>query len=161
MGFLRVNDWYKTHYIEPRSPLVFELRNPLPVKAKEEPKVIEKTITPATLEEVDTPIKKYACDKWLKETGTDAYCLTMIAVFQAESGWDQKKHPMNDNGTLDWGIAQINESNWDIPGCEIFTIVLEGGNIDCGYIMWDRGDGKEGNGKGKAAETGETGVFLP
>ena len=144
-------DWNQKYFFQKQKPVELKVQWPLAVKQREEPKIVEKTITPATLEEVNTPIKKYACDKWLKETGTDAYCLTMIAIFQAESGWNNEAWGYNDGPpkSLDYGVAQINSQWWDYPGCAMIEIVIEAKNIDCAYMIWDRADGEEGNGKGK------------
>ena len=122
---------------------------PLKVEERKE-QVKEVVIQPATPEEVNTPIKKYACDKWAKETKTDAYCLTLIAVFQAESGWNNGDDSLhnNSNGSWDFGIAQINSVNWKLEGCSLHFIVDPIKNIDCAYKIWDRADGVEGNGKG-------------
>ena len=65
-----------------------------------------------------------------------------------ESGWDNNKWNHNTNNTLDWGIAMINSINWKLPGCSIQEIVDPYKNIDCGYLVWDRADGIEGNNKG-------------
>ena len=153
IGISKFIDWNEKHYLVKQDPITLKVQAPIVVREREEPKVVEKQITPATLEEVDTPIKKYACDKWLKETGTDAYCLIMIAIFQAESGWNNQawgyNPPTENKGkSLDYGVAQINSLWWDEKGCSMIDIVIEAKNIDCAYMIWDRADGEEGNGKG-------------
>jgi len=148
VGLMKLFDFTNSHEFHKNKVISMEFKLPITITKKEEPKVVEKIIQPATPEEVDTPIKKYACDKWAKETKTDAYCLTMVAVFQAESGWNNDKYHYNTNNTLDWGIGQINEVHWKTPGCGMIDIVIPDKNIDCAYKIWDRADGKEGNGRG-------------
>ncbi len=94
-------------------------------------------------EEIDTDIEKYICDKF------GVYeCKTALAVAKAESGLREDAMNINTNGTVDFGIYQINSANWKLQGCSIKEIVDAKKNVDCAYKMWDRADGIEGNGKG-------------
>ncbi len=142
-GFMKSINWINTHTIEKQRIFSWDWNWPLEIKEKEEPKVIEKVIEPATPDQVDTDVKKYACKVW-----GEFHCLTMIAVFQAESGWDNTKWHYNDNATLDYGLAQINSVNWKLEGCSLKEIVDELKNIMCAYKIWDRADGTEGNQQG-------------
>ena len=72
-----------------------------------------------------------------------------IAVSQCEG----LNHPAdgfntNTNGTIDVGYMRINSSNFKLEGCSLLEVATPEGNIACGYKMWDRGDGEEGNKKG-------------
>ena len=142
---MKAIDFSNSHEVIKNPIVQAQFKWPLEIKEKktQEPQVVEKVIQPATPEQVDTNIKKYACDKW-----GEFHCLTMIAVFQAESGWDNTKWNYNTNDTLDFGIAQINSVNWKLEGCSLKEIVDEVANIDCAYKIWDRADGVEGNAQG-------------
>ena len=137
-----VNSFFEKNYFQFNQVISVVFDKPVEIKPRE-PQIKEIIVEAATPEEINTPIKEYACKKW-----GDFHCLTMIAVFQAESGWDNDKWNHNTNDTLDWGIGMINSVNWKIPGCSIQEITDPYKNIDCSYKIWDRADGKEGNGNG-------------
>lgn len=131
MGFLRANDWYSRHYFEPQSPLVFEIRNPLPIKQKEEPKVVEKPLILDYPEEIDTDLEKYICDRF------GVYeCKTALAVAKAESGLREDAININTNNTIDLGVFQINSVHFNKPECSLKLIVSQYGNTDCAYKIW-------------------------
>ena len=140
---MKAIDFSNKHEIVKNPIVQATFKWPLEIRVKEEAKVIEKIIEPATPDQVDTNIKKYACEKF-----GEFHCLTMIAVFQGESGWDNTKWNYNTNDTLDYGIAQINSVHWKQAGCALQDIVDEINNIDCAYKIWDRADGKEGDNQG-------------
>src|SRR3990167_957800 len=77
LGFLKMNNWYSSHYFDFNVPVTMALHPLWEVKDKE---IIVKEAIVSLPKEVDTPIKEYACKKWPQE-----YCLTMIATFQGES----------------------------------------------------------------------------
>src|SRR3990167_11469573 len=141
-GLMKLADFTQAHYIKKNRLFTWDWNWPLSIKEKEEAKVVEKYIEPARPEEIDTPIKKYACDKWGQYE-----CLVMISVFEAESGWDNTAWGVNVDTnspkgyTLDYGIAQINTINWKLEGCTLADITDPVLNIDCAYKIWDRADG--------------------
>ena len=141
-GIKQVSSWYDTYEVKFNQILKVEVKAPFEV-VKREPIVKEIVLESARPEEVNTPIKEYACKKF-----GSFYCLTMIAVFQAESGWDNNKWNHNTNNTLDWGIGMINSVNWKLEGCSIQEIVDPYKNIDCAWKIFDRADGQEGDNKG-------------
>lgn len=143
IGLMKLIDFSQSYEIVKNPIVQATFKWPLEIRVKEEAKVIEKIIEPATPDQVDTNIKKYACEKF-----GEFHCLTMIAVFQGESGWDNTKWNYNTNDTLDYGIAQINSVHWKQAGCALQDIVDEINNIDCAYKIWDRADGKEGDNQG-------------
>lgn len=97
------------------------------------------------IKSADQTLGEYICSKWSKED-----CKVAIAIVMAESKFKEDAMSRNNkDGTRDYGIMQINERNWNIPGCSLKEIVNAKQNIDCGYKIWDRADGKEGDGKGK------------
>ena len=142
IGLIKATQWYESHTLHFQFPIMARVSAPIQVWERK-PEVIVNTIMPATPEQVDTDIKKYACEKW-----GQFECLTMIATFQAESGWNNEAWGYNTNKTLDYGIGQINSVNWKLEGCALKDLVDPKGNIDCAYKIWDRADGKEGDGKG-------------
>lgn len=141
-GAYAVSQWFDTHRIVFNQPVKMKIVSPIEIKERKA-QIIEKKIGQAKPEEVNTPIKEYACKKW-----GEFNCLTMIAVFQSESGWDNTKWHYNENKSLDYGLGQINSINWKLEGCSLKEIVDEYKNINCAYKIWDRADGKEGNNKG-------------
>ena len=54
----------------------------------------------------------------------------------------------NTNGTIDVGYMRINSVHFKTPGCSLLEVATPEGNIACGYKVWDRADGEEGNGRG-------------
>ena len=141
-GVKQIAGWFNHYEIKFNQVLKVEVKAPFEI-VKREPIVKEIVLESARPEEVNTPIKEYACKKF-----GNFYCLTMIAVFQAESGWDNTRWHYNDNKTLDFGIGQINSGNWKLEGCSLKEIVDEYRNIDCAWKIFDRADGQEGNNKG-------------
>ena len=139
-AFKATNSWFNSHYFEFANPVEVKLNQPISIKER---KPETKYVYPARPEEVHTPIKEYACKLF-----GDFNCLTMIAIFQAESGWNNEAWHYNTNHSLDFGIGQINSINWKLPGCSMKEISTEKGNIDCAYLIWDRADGVVGNNKG-------------
>ena len=148
VGFLyfalkQVNNFFNNYSITFNQIVNVQFKEPMTFNKRVEKVKIISPILHAKPEEVDTPIKEYACKKF-----GDFHCLTMIAIFQAESGWNNEAWNYNTNDTLDYGIAQINSVNWKLDGCSLKEIVDPYKNIDCAYKMWDRADGQEGDKKG-------------
>ena len=139
-GLRSLSSWYNTHEIIFNQMVKVELKVPVEIK-KREPQI--KEIVLDYPDEIDTPIEKYICEKF-----GPFDCKTALAVFSAESGLREDALNVNTNGSIDYGIAQINSGNWKLPGCSLKEIVDQYKNVDCGYKLWDRGDGKEGDGKG-------------
>lgn len=102
-------------------------------KEKPEP-VIEKS--PAyCLGEYESEICKYAWEDRMA-----------IAVMRAESEGNPSALGHNRNGTVDFGLFQINEVHLNLFSLEELASPLK--NIASAYKMWDLADGREGDESG-------------
>lgn len=137
-GLMKLTEWmveYKRHYyFEFKSPVVFqkpierhEKRNELMVGTREIVTVIEEDKYP---EWANSDIKKKVCDKWGIEE-----CKVAIAVCMAESGCRQNAINVNGNGTVDWGIYQINSIHWDRFG-GLENLVSIDQQLEVAYTLW-------------------------
>lgn len=95
-----VNSYFETHYFQYNKVLTVILKPPLQVM-KRIPKT-EKFVLDYP-HEIDTPIKKYICDKFGVWD-----CKTALAIVDAESHFQEEAIHVNDNGTVDLGCWQIN-----------------------------------------------------
>ena len=146
IAVIRINDWFETHRFQFNQPVIVTLQKPVEIKereveAQEIVRIIETIPAPEDLEtEPEKLIYKYF--------GIEHYRMA-IAVSRCEG----LNHPadgfnVNLNGTIDVGYMRINSVNFKLPGCSLLDVATAEGNIACGYKMWDRGDGNEGNNKG-------------
>jgi hypothetical protein len=154
-----INSWFNTHTIQFNQVISITVKPPFEIK-KREVKIKQVVNVLDKIKEPETTLEKYVFDKW----GAENYKLA-IAIFTAESGLREDAYNINSNGTVDYGIAQINSVNWKIKGCSLKEIAFWKGNIDCAYKLWDRANGREGDGKGSwtpwtAAKNGAYLEFL-
>lgn len=92
--------WIENHKFEWNSPIHFQ--SPLKITRKQ---VIQNiTIVQAAQSNTPlTPTQQYICDKF----GSD--CKMALAIAKTENGtWQCDRYNINPNGTLDWGLFQIN-----------------------------------------------------
>lgn len=135
-----INTFFDENYLQFNRVVEVILKRPVEIR-KREPKTIQVFLDYP--DEIDTPLEMYICEKF------GAYeCKPALAIANAESGLREDAINVNSNGTIDLGPFQINQQNWKIPGCALKDIVHSEKNVDCAYIIWDRADGVEGNGKG-------------
>jgi hypothetical protein len=69
-----------------------------------------------------------------------------VAIMYAESNGDPNAIGHEENGTVSFGLLQINEVNLDV--CTLAQVADPRGNVACAYKLWDLSDGKEGNSAG-------------
>jgi len=154
-----VASWFDTHTIQWNQIISVTIKPPFEIKKREVPaeKVIEVVEKIPEPQDLKTDIEKYIYQKW----GIENYKLA-ISIFTAESGLREDVWHINNNGTIDYGIAQINSVNWKLEGCSLKEIVFARGNLDCAYKLWDRANGIEGDGVGsfKAWSVARNGRFL-
>lgn len=142
-----VSRWFDTHTITFNKVVTVVFKKPIEIKNREVQtqeivRIIETIPAP---EDLETDIEKYVYEVF----GIENYRLA-LAIFKSESGLrEDAVNIYNSNGTFDVGVAQINSGNFEIPGCSLKEVVVAKTNIDCAYIIWDRADGAEGNGRGK------------
>ena len=148
LGWLWVatNSWYETHRFVFRAPVEMRFNKPVVVEERkpEAGEIIRLIETiPAPQDLVDD------VDKYIYEVfGIEHYRMA-IAVSKCEGYY----HPAdgfntNPNGSIDVGKMRINSVNFKTSGCSLLEVATPRGNIDCGYKIWDRADGEEGNQKG-------------
>ena len=125
-----INGWFESHRLVIRSPVEVNLFKPLVVE-KREPKVVVEKFVLDYPDEIDTSIEKYICEKW-----GPFDCKTALAVFSAESGLKEDALNINNNNTIDYGIAQINSIHYKKPGCSLKDISDQYKNVDCAYKIW-------------------------
>ena len=144
--WLRVDAFYAKYYFQRNRMVEVILKPPVEIKERQTEmieivKIIEAIPNPEDLKtEPEQLIYKYF--------GIENYKMA-IAVSKCEG----LNHPadgfnVNTNGSIDVGYMRINSVNFKLEGCSLLEVATPEGNIACGFKMWDRGDGVEGNKKG-------------
>lgn len=141
-----VDAWFETHDLHFNQVIKLELKRPIEVRDKEVAsveiiRILESVPAP---EDLETDPEKYI----YRVFGIEHYRMA-IAVSECEG----LNHPpdgfnTNTNGSIDVGYMRINSVHFKTEGCSLQEVVFPEGNIDCGYKVWDRADGEEGNGRG-------------
>ena len=129
---MKVIDFSNKHEIVKNSIVQAQFKWPLEIREKEEAKVVEKMILPEyPLDQVDTPLKTYICNKF------GIYdCKIALGIAQAESGFREDAININTNDTIDVGIFQINSVHFKQEGCSLKDIVDEYKNVDCAFSIF-------------------------
>lgn len=140
-----VADWGAEHQVI-FGQRVIDIKFGLPWKVVNiEPKVVNQVVITPPFNEL-TPIEQKIINKWGYKDGMMA-----IAIFDCgESHMNQ--YAVSETGDL--GVAQI---NWHYNGkiiterfgyntADMLTSIDK--NLESAYLVWDRADGKEGNGEG-------------
>ena len=141
-----ISTWFDKHEIRFNKVVQVQTQWPITiaereVKTKEIITILEKIPAPEDLtSEPEKLIYKYF--------GIEQYRMA-IAVSRCEG----LNHPadgfnVNTNGSIDVGYMRVNSVHFKTPGCSLLEVATPDGNISCGYKIWDRADGTEGNGKG-------------
>ena len=144
-----VDAFYNDYYFQRNRVITITLRKPIEIK-KREPKVVENMKLIEIIETIPNPedLKTEPEKLIYKYFGIEHYRMA-IAVSKCEG----LNHPadgfnVNNNGSIDVGYMRINSINFKLEGCSLLEVATPEGNIACGYKIWDRGDGIEGNGEG-------------
>jgi hypothetical protein len=146
IAVVKINDFFNKNYLQFNQVIAVKVQVPVEIKGREVPtkeiiRIIESIPAPQDLtSDPEKLIYKYF--------GIENYRMA-IAVSKCEG----LNHPAdgfntNDNKTIDVGYMRINSVNFKLEGCSLLDVATPEGNIKCGYKMWDRGDGIEGNHKG-------------
>lgn len=94
--------------------------------------IVHEYVIPTYPEDIDTDLEKYICDKFGVMD-----CKIALAVAKAESGMREDAINVNDNGTIDVGVFQINfQSHKDKPECALKKLTDAKSNVDCAYTIW-------------------------
>ena len=132
VGFTSIFSYLNTHTFTKQAMVIPpSFHWPLRIEKKEEPKVVEKIVIPEYTAEIDTPIKKYVCDKFGVMD-----CKIALGVIQAESGFNDQAWNVNDNGSIDVGLWQINSIHFKQPGCSLKEVIDPIDATNCAYSIW-------------------------
>src|SRR3990167_270700 len=141
-----VSSWFETHTITFNKIVSVEFKKPIEIKTRE---VQTKEIV-TILEQIPAPEDLTSDPEKLiyKYFGVEHYRMAI-----ATSRCECLNHPAdgfntNTNGSIDVGYMRINSVHFKTPGCSLLEVATPEGNIACGYKIWDRANGKEGDGKG-------------
>jgi len=150
----RVADWGAVHQIVKQPVIAQSLKVQLPYGVRDiQPTVIMSPIVERFTTEDLTPIEEKIIEKWGIKDGVIA-----IAIFKCESGFNSDAVSL----TGDLGVAQINwhwngkiiNERFGYTPADMFD---EDKNLEAAYLVWDRVDGKEGDGKGSWGDGISTG----
>jgi hypothetical protein len=139
----KIADWGAEHQIVKQRVIDVTVRSPIRIE-KIEPVIITEIVLPKDMEDL-TPVEQKIIDLWGYRDGVVA-----LAIFDCgESRLDQ--YAVSHTGDL--GIAQINWRTWRTTVEERFgynagDMFDIDRNLEVAYMIWDRGSGTEGDGKG-------------
>lgn len=145
-----IQDFFQNNEIVFAQPIEVAVKTNKVVTVKPVEKTKTVLVENTKVEEIIAKEEKPSTAKKICDKFGAINCQTALAVSKGEGyyhpvdGWN-----LNTNGTIDVGYFRINSDNFGIPGCSHAEVVTEDGNINCAYIMWDRADGKVGNGQGR------------
>ena len=141
-----ISNWFDKHEVKFNQVVQVVVQAPITIKTRE---VATKEIV-RILEQVPAPEDLTSDPEKLiyKYFGIEHYRMAI-----ATSRCEGLNHPAdgfntNTNGSIDVGYMRINSVHFKTPGCSLLEVATPEGNISCGYKIWDRADGEEGNGKG-------------
>jgi len=141
-----INGWFETHAFQFNPPVVVTFNPPIEIVERkiEGEKIISLIEAIPNPEDLETDPEKLI----YKYFGIENYKMA-IAVSRCEG----LNHPadgfnVNNNNSIDVGYMRINSVHFKTEGCSLLEVATPEGNIACGYKVWDRADGKEGNKKG-------------
>lgn len=127
---IQIDKFFDEKTLKFQAPIQVKIQKPILVEKREEK--IEYIVQYAeNLPQPETPLEKYICDKF----GV-ADCKIAIAVAKAESGMREWAFNINENGTIDIGIFQINQIHWTKEGCSPKELFDAHKNVDCAYKIW-------------------------
>jgi hypothetical protein len=122
---VKTNEFFDKNYLQFNQIIKVVFQKPIEIK-KRVP-IIQKIVLDYP-KEIDTPLKKYICDKFGPYD-----CKTALAIADAESGFQEQVVHINTNNTIDVGIFQINEVHFKQAGCSLKEIVDAYKNVDCAF----------------------------
>lgn len=128
-GLTRFIEWDKTHQFHTEFPILVRLSYPIQVWERR-PEIIKQTI-PEYNGIVDTPIKKYICEKFGVMD-----CKIALGIVQAESNFNEQAWNINDNHTIDAGLWQINSVHFKQDGCSLKEVLDPIRATDCAYNIY-------------------------
>jgi hypothetical protein len=130
VGTITVAHWFDRNRLVFHAPVEIAFFQPVKVEERKPEVIVEKFVLDYP-GEIDTPLKEYICEKF-----GPFDCKTALAVFTAESGLREDAIHPNNNGTVDFGIGQINSIHFKRPGCSLKEVVDQYKNVDCAFSIW-------------------------
>ena len=141
-----VDRFYDNYYFQRNKVIEIKLRKPIEIKKREiqTQKIVELIESIPNPSDLTTEPEKLI----YKYFGIEHYKMA-IAVSKCEG----LNHPadgfnVNSNQSIDIGYMRINSVHFKTSGCSLLEVATPEGNISCGYKIWDRANGVEGDGKG-------------
>jgi len=130
-GIRAVAVWGSTHKIVGQR--VFSVSIDWPYRIEEiKPEVLAQTEKQVNMPELGTDIEMYICEKFGVMD-----CKTALAVAKAESGLNCNAFNVNSNGSVDFGIFQLNSVHLKKGGEWTLTNMSDcEKNVDLAYQMW-------------------------
>ena len=143
---MAINSWFSKNEFVFNRPIEVILKAPIQIRerevaTKEIIRIMEAIPAPEDLtSEPEQLIYKYF--------GIEQYRMAI-----ATSRCEGLNHPAdgfntNTNGSIDVGYMRVNSVHFKTAGCSLLEVATPEGNIACGYKIWDRADGVEGNKQG-------------
>ncbi len=112
-------------------PVSVKFRKPVEVVERKEKIVYIKEFI-NSLPKPETAIEKYICEKFKEE------CQIALWIAKSESGMREEAININNNGTIDMGIFQINSVHWKKEGCNPKSLLDAYKNTDCAYQIYQK-----------------------
>ena len=129
MGVQTIANWGSTHKIVGQRVIDIEIR--LPYRVEEiKPQVLAQIEKQVNMPELETDIEKYICEKFGVMD-----CKTALAVAKAESNLNCNAFNVNTNGSVDFGIFQLNSVHLKKGGEWTLTNMSDcEKNVDLAYL---------------------------
>jgi hypothetical protein len=99
---MAVAKWFDSNKIIFTRPMEVKFNQPIRI-VKRETEILKETLITSYPGEIDTPIKKYICDKFGPYD-----CKIALSIVAAESSFKEEAINVNTNGTVDFGCWQVN-----------------------------------------------------
>jgi len=156
-GLQEVNVWFATHYLQFNKVVNIELKKPIEIRERkvETQEIVRIIETIPAPEDLETDIEKKIYELW----GIENYRFA-ISVAMAESNMNCNALHINDNGSADFSIFQVN-SLW-IKNYSLAELADCDRNIEIAQEIWDNGNGILGDNKGSWSPwtVTKTGAYL-
>lgn len=133
MSLEEVNHFFDNNYLAFHRILEIDVNKPVTIEARE---IVSPTVRIAyaydgLIKESDNKdIAEYICEVFGDQ------CPIALAVARAESGMRSDAYNFNTNGTLDFGVMQVNSVHWGKEGCFISDLTDPYKNVDCAYKIY-------------------------
>jgi len=130
-GVRAVANWGSTHEIVSQQVLSMSIQYPFRIEDRK-PLVLASIEKQALMPELDTDIERYICEKF-----GIVECRTALAIAEAESNLNCNAFHVNDNGSVDFSIFQLNSVHLKKGGeWTLENMANCKKNVDLAYELW-------------------------